>query len=246
MTNEQLIKAYRKGDKTALEQIILQNKGFVHRLANYYASMYKGGDKEDLIQEGYIGLMRAVETYNPRKSKFLTYAFYWIRNAMVRAIKKQPTIVSLDEPVAGEEDDITLGDMLADDYNFIAEIEDRLTLESLWPEIRKKMPPLQFKVFVLWVYGYSIDHIAGRLGLTLEEAKQQKQKALRSIAIRSAKVRKLAREWLESRTPSYYTATKLFDSTGYRTNYKKDSIVERIVIARDEAVNSLIRRQASL
>lgn len=241
MTNEQLIKAYRKGDKTALEKLILQNKGLVYKLANYYAPVYKEGDIEDLAQEGYAGLVRAVQTYSPRKGKFTTYAFFWIRQAMLKAINKQQDTVSLDEPIDdGEGNQTTLGDVLADDANFIDELENRLTLESLWYEIRKELPPLQFKVFVLWVYGYSLAHIAGRLGITLQEVKNLKQRALRTVAFRSYKVRKLAKEWLECRTPDYYTTSRIFDGVGYHTSYKKDSIVERIVIARDETVARLV------
>lgn len=78
------------------------------------------------------------------------------------------------------------------------------------------------------------------LGITLQEVKNLKQRALRTVAFRSYKVRKLAKEWLECRTPDYYTTSRIFDGVGYHTSYKKDSIVERIVIARDETVARLV------
>ena len=88
MTNEELVKIYQDGDKSALDELIERNKGIVYKLVNrYYISKTNLIDKEDLMQEGYVGLMIAAEKYrsdldNP--CKFITYAVYWITSKISR------------------------------------------------------------------------------------------------------------------------------------------------------------------
>jgi len=74
-----------KGDPAALEDLINRNL----RLVVYWAKRYRssGLPIQDLIQEGNIGLMRAAEKFDPAKgTRFSTYASWWIRQALARAI----------------------------------------------------------------------------------------------------------------------------------------------------------------
>lgn len=78
------IERYRKGDQTGKDTLIKKNL----RLVIFFAKRYNHGKYpfEDLIQEGNIGLMRAVETYDPDKGRFTTYATQWIRQSIERYI----------------------------------------------------------------------------------------------------------------------------------------------------------------
>lgn len=82
---QELTKAYFENkDPEAREQLIIHNQ----RLVAYIASNYKRSNVEydDLVQEGNIGLMRAIETFDYRKgNKFSTYATWWIWQAMSRS-----------------------------------------------------------------------------------------------------------------------------------------------------------------
>lgn len=68
MTNEELVSMYQQGDEQALGQLVEHNKGIVHKMVNrFYLDSISALDKEDLIQEGFIGLIMAAEKYKTSK-----------------------------------------------------------------------------------------------------------------------------------------------------------------------------------
>ena len=94
MTNEQLCALAQKGDEIARELLVEKNMGFIVQTADlvYRSSSLEGSDLnidvDDLVQEGSIGLLRAVDGFDPaRKLKFLTYAAPFIRNAMTNLVR---------------------------------------------------------------------------------------------------------------------------------------------------------------
>ena len=94
MTNERLCALAHKGDEAAREILIEKNMGFIVQTADliYRSASLEGSDLnidvDDLVQEGSIGLLRAVDGFDPaRKIKFLTYAASFIRNAMTDLVR---------------------------------------------------------------------------------------------------------------------------------------------------------------
>lgn len=94
MTNERLCALAQKSDETARELLVEKNMGFIVQTADliYRSSSLEGSDlnidMDDLVQEGSIGLLRAVDGFDPaRKLKFLTYAAPFIRNAMTDLVR---------------------------------------------------------------------------------------------------------------------------------------------------------------
>ena len=94
MTNERLCALAQKGDEGARELLVEKNMGFIIQTADlvYRSSSLEGSDLnidvDDLVQEGSIGLLRAVDGFDPaRKLKFLTYAAPFIRNAMTDLVR---------------------------------------------------------------------------------------------------------------------------------------------------------------
>lgn len=84
----ELAKRVQKGDKKAENELIKANLRFVISVAKSYQG--KGLDLVDLIQEGNFGLLEASRRYNPDKGiKFISYAVWWIRQAIMRAISEQ-------------------------------------------------------------------------------------------------------------------------------------------------------------
>ena len=76
----------RNGDKKAKDKLIISNLRFVITVAKKYQN--NGLPLADLINEGNIGLIRAAELFDPNKGfKFISYAVWWIRQAIVKAIQ---------------------------------------------------------------------------------------------------------------------------------------------------------------
>ena len=94
MTNERLCALAQKGDEAAREILIEKNMGFIVQTADlvYRSSSLEGSDLnidvDDLVQEGCIGLLKAISSYDKSVGvKFLTYAAPFIRNAMTDLVR---------------------------------------------------------------------------------------------------------------------------------------------------------------
>src|SRR5580692_12375943 len=90
----QLASRVRRGDKRARERMIKANLRLVVKISYDYANF--GMPLLDLINEGNIGLMKAVERFNPKKgAKLSTYAALWIRQSIRRALSNQSKTIRL-------------------------------------------------------------------------------------------------------------------------------------------------------
>jgi RNA polymerase primary sigma factor len=96
-TEEQvLIRKAKDGDDGAAERLILSNLRFVVTIAHEYKD--RGVPMLDLISQGNLGLMKALETFDPSRGlKFITYAVWWIRQAMLQAIADHARVVRIPQ-----------------------------------------------------------------------------------------------------------------------------------------------------
>lgn len=87
-----LSKRIKRGDEQARKQMIRSNLRLVINIAKRY--MYLGIPLLDLIEEGNLGLMKAVDRFNPKKGyRFSTYAAWWIKQAITRSISEQGKMI---------------------------------------------------------------------------------------------------------------------------------------------------------
>lgn len=119
MSDEELIQLVQDGDKNAEEIIIKRYRNFV--LAKSRSYFLVGADREDIVQEGMIGLFKAIRDYKvERLASFRAFAELCITRQIITAIKAatrqkhQPlnSYVSLNRPIYDEESDCTLLDVL--------------------------------------------------------------------------------------------------------------------------------------
>lgn len=120
LEDEELVKMVRDGDTQALDYLIKKYRNFVRAKARSYFLI--GADREDIVQEGMIGLYKAIRDFQEDKlSSFKAFAELCITRQMITAIKtatRQKHIplnsyVSLDKPIYDEESDRTLMDVLS-------------------------------------------------------------------------------------------------------------------------------------
>ncbi|WP_031557147.1 sigma-70 family RNA polymerase sigma factor [Lachnospira multipara] len=175
LTDEALVEEYRNNNNQAAASVLYERyKDAVTYKAN--TLFLAGGDVEDLIQEGMIGLVNAVRDFDPDKNiKFTTFANICIERQILNAItasnrqKNKPlnTYVSLDSPINGDEDEeTTIGDNLkADDfYNPEYAYFSKEEVESLRTDALNKLSDLEVEVFNLNIAGNDYKQIAKILG----------------------------------------------------------------------------------
>lgn len=128
LTREQeydLARRAKKGDTSARETLARSNLAFVVSTARKFAN--RGARLDDLIQEGNIGLMKAIEHFDPKKNvRFATYAVWWIRAYVTRYLKDNRSQVR-----GGQGERVTMADFSLDapmddesDMTFLERIED--------------------------------------------------------------------------------------------------------------------------
>lgn len=91
---KKLARCAKRGDPSAKKKMVETNLRLVIKIARQY--LHKGLSFEDVIEEGNLGLLKAVDKYDPDLGfKFSTYAVWWIRQAIERAIMNQGRLIRL-------------------------------------------------------------------------------------------------------------------------------------------------------
>ena len=190
--DEELVQMYRDGDERAVEAIMERYKNFVGKKA--HAMYIVGGEMEDLIQEGMIGLYKAVTAYDKTKAaSFMTFASLCINGQIMNAVKASNAkknsplnrYVSLDEPVNGTDDntDVKLVDTLAGIYEQNPELLyiDKEYTGSLEQKALEALSPLERKVIKLLMSGKDYVKIAEELERTPKSIDNAIQRARTKI-----------------------------------------------------------------
>jgi len=91
---KELIAKAKRGDREALERLIYAHLRFVVNMAKHYQGY--GVPLADLINEGNLGLLKAVQRFDPkRRVRFLSYAIWWVRQAIMKALNEQSRLIRI-------------------------------------------------------------------------------------------------------------------------------------------------------
>ena len=167
------IRQAQDGDKKARDKVVSDNLGLVHAIVRRFEK--RGHDREELFQIGCIGLIKAINTFNPVKNiKLATYASRCIENEILMYLRRNSKTkmeVSIDEPLNVDWDgnELLLSDILGTDEDVISRrLEDEVEISLLSKAIRKLSPREQTIIRL-------------RFGLGKENAAEKTQKEVADL-----------------------------------------------------------------
>ena len=192
MTDEEIVRlAQRDKDGAALEYLLNKYKNFVRAKARSYFLI--GADHEDIVQEGMIGLFKAIRDYREdRLSSFRAFAELCITRQIITAIKtatRQKHIplnsyVSLNKPIYDEESDRTLLDVITEGY--LANPEDvlinREDMSLIEVRIAQSLSPLERQVLAKYLQGKSYQEISRDMKRQIKSIDNALQRVKRKLA----------------------------------------------------------------
>ena len=229
-----------KADQEAKALLVEHNSRLVMWVAKQYYYENKT-ELEDLFQCGIIGLMEAIDRYDPnRGAAFSTVAVWCIRKEIKRNILEIHDL-SLDEHVA---DNLTLGEVIPDDNDGVETATARLFIQEFKEYFKGKLDPLQYETIVLSCglsdRVYTLDEMSEMLNVSISQIRYAKAAGLNEVR-RSVFIKNLM--------PVLDDNTSFYRTTDYSSPKTKGSSwaspVESIVIERENWIEKMVNKYLS-
>ncbi len=190
MTDDEIVQFAHNGNQAALEYLIKKYKNFVRAKSRSYFLV--GADREDIVQEGMIGLYKAIRDYKTeRLASFRAFAELCITRQIITAIKTatrqkhQPlnSYVSLNKPIYDEESERTLldvlkGSKLTNPEELFLSQEAYQMIEN---QIMEMLSELELRVLMEYLDGKSYKEIAGQLDRHVKSVDNALQRVKRKL-----------------------------------------------------------------
>lgn len=167
MTDEQLALLAQKGDHDAEINLLDKYRPLVKKHSRGYFLV--GGDVEDLIQEGMIGLYKAIRNYSPEKNaNFSSFASLCIRRQIQTAVRNASTrkniMLSSAVPITCEDEDDYGVFLISSGPSPDQELISKQTSKALLEQIKALLSPNEYIVLKLYLAGLSYEQIASKTG----------------------------------------------------------------------------------
>ena len=189
LSDDELVGLFRSGDGVAGSELAVRYRPLVKRCTRPYFLV--GGDSEDLIQEGMIGLVSSIQSYQPGGSAlFRSYAELCVKRRILSAIKAaarfkhMPLNYRLSLEDIYSDDGEALARMADERYNLSPEelIIEQEKKTNLYALCRKILSPLEKKVLAFYLEGLSYEEIAGRCGKPVKSVDSALQRIKRKLS----------------------------------------------------------------
>lgn len=169
ITDEELAIQAKMGNQDAMSELFARYKNLVNKLSRSF--FLAGGDVEDLIQEGMIGLYKAIQNYSADKNaSFKTFATLCVKHQIQTAIKiasaEKNKILSSALPIAEQtdfdDDDDSDGEIIipSSQPSPDTQVIEKENQKELLNKINKTLSEMERKVLSLYLQGYSYNEIA--------------------------------------------------------------------------------------
>lgn len=190
ISDEMLLQISRGGDVNAESELFNRYRGFVKAKARSYFLI--GADREDVIQEGMIGLYKAMRDYkDDKETSFKVFAELCITRQMITAIKSATrqkhiplnSYISLNKPIYDDESDRTLADVLSGTEATNPEelIIGREEYEAIEKKLKKALSGFEMEVLTGFLSGRSYIQIAEELNRHVKSVDNALQRIKRKL-----------------------------------------------------------------
>ena len=192
-TDEDLVALYHRGQPPAVETLLERYRNFARMKARSY--FLAGADKDDIVQEGMIGLYKAIRDFVPdRQASFRAFAEVCITRQIITAVKTATrqkhgplnSYVSLSKPLAGDDDaDWVLMDVLetpqmSDPAELVISNDELQSIKMAFAEI---LSQFETEVLHMYVEGKSYQEIADHLGRHVKSVDNALQRIKRKVEL---------------------------------------------------------------
>ncbi len=179
VTDDELVVAARENNHEAFSQLVSRFSPILQQLSQKYRQY--GAEPEDLVQEGLLGLLSAVQTYHSGGgASFRTYASVCIRNRMLSVVRRLSG-ADIRQDVLPEEE----GQMYSFPELTAEEPETVLIRREEWQlllqQLQAQLTPLEYQVLMLHIGAYSYREIAAKLSITEKAVDNALQRVRRKV-----------------------------------------------------------------
>jgi RNA polymerase sporulation-specific sigma factor len=173
----------QKSNQESIDQLVEEYSRFVYQIGKKF--FLPGATKEDLIQEGMIGLFNAILNYDPEyKTSFDDYASLSIRNRILRAVRMATQLKQkvLSEAYSLDEDPFYYASMFAE-TNVEEQVLGKMSMNELSRSFKQILSPMEYDIISLKISDASVDEMALKFDLSKKQVENALFRARRKISI---------------------------------------------------------------
>lgn len=176
MDEFELVMRARAGEEAAVEQVAQQYKSLIRAVANKYYLV--GGDKDDLLQEGMMGLYFAILNFDRSKGSFPSFVKLCVLRQVIDAVKRD---TSQKNRALANYIDISAIEDLSDERTPLSDMLEKEAAEKMRQTVQTQLTLTERQVVKLFAEGYTYDDIAVKLNKSYKAVDGALQRARKKL-----------------------------------------------------------------